>query len=94
MERYTRRFGKEKIDTLLIDPPRSGFPKLADWLTKLKPKFLIYVSCSPISLAQDIKTIEAKGSKFTVKHIEIFDMFPGTYHFETLVVLKFKKHAK
>ena len=94
MERYTRRFGKENIDTLLIDPPRSGFPKLADWLAKLKPKHLIYVSCNPRSLAQDIKSIDARGSKFTVKHIELFDMFPGTYHFESLVSIQFKKHGK
>ena len=94
IERYTRRFGKEDIDTLLIDPPRSGFPKIADWLAKLKPKHLIYVSCNPRSLAQDIKSIEARGSKFTVKHIELFDMFPGTYHFESLISIQFKKHAK
>ncbi len=94
MERYIRRFGKEDIDTLLIDPPRSGFPKLADWLAKLKPKHLIYVSCNPRSLAQDIQSIETRGSKFTVKHVELFDMFPGTYHFESLVSIQFKKHAK
>jgi tRNA/tmRNA/rRNA uracil-C5-methylase (TrmA/RlmC/RlmD family) len=94
MQRYTRRFGSARVDTLLIDPPRSGFPKITDWLAKLKPEYLIYVSCNPRSLAQDIQSIENRGSKYTVKHIELFDMFPGTHHFESLVCLQFKKHGK
>ena len=93
-ERFSRRVGKIAIDTLLIDPPRAGFKQLAFWLKRLKPKHLIYISCNPQSLARDLKNLTANGTKFKVETIQLFDMFPGTYHFETLVQLSFKRHAK
>ena len=93
-ERFTRRFGKPEVDCLLIDPPRAGFKQLEFWLKKLKPKKLIYISCNPQSLANDLRSLVQNGSKFTVETIQLFDMFPGTYHFETLIDINFKRHAK
>ena len=74
-----------KFDTLLIDPPRSGFMQLNLWLQKIKPEYLIYVSCNPVSLARDIKTIEAD---YQLVSLHLLDMFPGTYHYETIALLK------
>jgi len=94
LERFIRRFNKADVDTLLIDPPRAGFAHLDVWLKKLKPKHLIYVSCNPLSLSQDLRKVVQGGCKLTIEQVQLFDMFPGTNHFETLVSVKFKKHAK
>ncbi len=91
---FSRRFSKEKFDTLLIDPPRAGFAALTQWIKVLKPKHVIYVSCNPMSLASDLKTLNESNAKFTVDAIEQFDMFPSTYHYETLVKLTIKKAPK
>lgn len=74
-----------KLDTLLIDPPRKGFPALAQWIKALKPQYLVYVSCNAATMARDIKNIE----KFArIEQIQLLDMFPSSKHFETLLVLK------
>jgi tRNA/tmRNA/rRNA uracil-C5-methylase (TrmA/RlmC/RlmD family) len=74
---------------MLVDPPRKGFPALNDWVNKLKPKRLIYVSCNPASLAADVQSLTGK---FKLSHLSLLDMFPSTYHFETVATLDFKKH--
>ena len=80
---------KTPFDTLLIDPPRRGFPALDRWIKKLKPRNLIYVSCNPASLARDLNSIT---KSFKVDEVQLLDLFPATSHFETLVSLVFKKN--
>lgn len=74
-----------KLDTLLIDPPRKGFPALAQWIKVLKPQYLVYVSCNAATMARDIKNIEGYAH---IERIQLLDMFPSSKHFETLLVLK------
>ncbi len=83
---FGRRQGKKSFDTVLLDPPRRGFPALDSWLKKIKPQYLLYVSCNPASLARDLATV---SSKYQVVTVQLLDLFPGTYHFETLVLLRF-----
>jgi len=84
---FFRRHGKTAFDTLLVDPPRRGFSQLDAWVKKAKPKYLVYVSCNPASLARDLRGL---NSKFEVVTLVLLDLFPATYHFETLIVLRFR----
>lgn len=78
--------GWQSVDTLLLDPPRKGFAHLHLWVEQFKPKQVVYVSCHAATLVRDIKQID---SKFTLEHVQLVDMFPGTKHFETVAVLSF-----
>lgn len=89
LPRFLQRQRLKKFDLMLVDPPRKGFPALNDWVNKLKPKRLIYVSCNPASLAADLQSLTGK---FTLSHLSLLDMFPSTYHFETVATLDFPKH--
>ena len=76
------------IDTLVMDPPRSGSDKKSlRALLKIKPKEIIYISCNPVTLARDYNVIK---NLYNIKEIELFDMFPNTYHVETVMVLERK----
>lgn len=87
---FQRRARCKQADVLLLDPPRKGFPALAEWVNFLKPKYIAYVSCNPATLARDLKTLlaEQKKTSYTINNIVLLDMFPGTHHFETIVLLK------
>jgi len=84
---FLRRIGKKTFDTLVVDPPRRGFPDIDDWVKKIKPKHLLYVSCNPASLARDLRSL---SSKYRLGEVQLLDLFPATYHFETLVLLHFR----
>lgn len=85
---FIRKVAAKRFDTILIDPPRRGFPALDKWVKKIKPDHLLYVSCNPASLAWDIQNLT---SKFRILSIQLLDLFPATAHFETLVALEFRK---
>lgn len=84
---FIRRVGRNDFDALLIDPPRRGFPGLDSWVKKIKPRHVLYVSCNPASLARDLRSL---NTRFRVKAVQLLDMFPGTAHFETLIVLQMR----
>ncbi len=78
------------IDTLVLDPPRTGSDKKSlKALLKIKPKCIIYISCNPVTLARDYNVIR---SMYDISDIKGFDMFPNTRHVETVMVLE-KKDA-
>lgn len=73
------------IDLIIVDPPRSGLDKKTiNNLERINPKNIIYVSCDPLTLARDINIM----SNYKMTKIKLFNMFPGTYHVESLVVLE------
>ncbi|MBQ9019101.1 MAG: class I SAM-dependent RNA methyltransferase [Bacilli bacterium] len=77
------------IDLVIVDPPRAGLDeKTRKYLKEINSKEIIYVSCDPITLARDIKDLDT----YKVKYIKVFNMFPRTYHIESLLVLE-KKDA-
>lgn len=74
------------FDTIIIDPPRSGLGgKVARKILRMAPKRIIYVSCNPKMLAEDLKTFE---SAYRVTALKGFDMFPQTPHVEAVGVME------
>lgn len=72
--------------TVLADPPRTGLsPAALDAIAQAKPRRLVYVSCDIATLARDIARLAPSGLE--VASVEVFDLFPGTAHVETLAVL-------
>ena len=87
---FIRRVGGTDFDTVLIDPPRRGFPGLDNWVKKIKPQHVLYVSCNPASLARDLRSL---STRFRFKSVQLLDLFPATAHFETFVVLQMRQAA-
>jgi 23S rRNA (uracil1939-C5)-methyltransferase len=73
------------FSTFIVDPPRSGFKELKTWSDKFKPSTIIYVSCNPQTQLRDLQSLLAD---YSLKEIHILDLFPATFHFESIVVLK------
>lgn len=82
---------EKPIDTVIIDPPRSGVDsKTMNYLTNNLVSKIIYVSCDPITLARDLKIL---SNYYDVASITIADMFSYTYHVETVAILKTKNNG-
>jgi 23S rRNA (uracil1939-C5)-methyltransferase len=78
-------------DVLVLDPPRSGVPESSLWAIRAAGiKEILYLSCSPMSLARDLKILLGEG-KYKLESISSFDMFPNTWHIECLAHLKLEK---
>lgn len=76
----------EKIDVIIMDPPRTGSTEqFIMSCVKLKPKKIIYVSCGPDTLARDLKLFY--NNNYKIKKASCFDMFCFTEHIETVVLL-------
>ncbi len=77
---------RQKIDVLVVDPPRKGLAENArDAVLKLMPHKIVYVSCDPATLARDVK--ELCGAGYHMQKARAFDMFPRTSHVETVVLM-------
>ena len=75
----------KRITKIIVDPPRSGLDKKTiEFLNNSNVKNIIYIACEPLSLARDINYL----SHYKLSEIKIFDMFPNTYHFESVAVLE------
>lgn len=73
-------------DLAIVDPPRAGMASGAmQALIKAHPREIIYISCDPSTLARDIKLLRKSG--YRVNSINPFDMFPQTYHVETVAIM-------
>lgn len=72
-------------DLIIFDPPRAGIKYIDSYIEKLDTHFIFYISCDPATLKRDtIKIID----KYTIMEIHLIDLFPGTRHFETLIVFR------
>ncbi len=72
---------------VVLDPPRAGLDDdVMKTLQRKRPNTIVYVSCAPDTLQRDLKILA--GSGYHLKLARMFDMFPRTPHFETMVVLK------
>ncbi|HKV40462.1 MAG TPA: hypothetical protein VJX67_14710, partial [Blastocatellia bacterium] len=80
------KHGKEQVpDLVLLDPPRAGAPEAVRTLAELQPRRICYVSCDPVTMARDILALQGAG--YQINEITGFDMFPQTYHVETVAQL-------
>lgn len=78
----------EKFSTVFVDPPRKGLDeKFINKLLELAPSKIVYVSCDPETLARDVAILK---EKYNIVSIQPVDMFPMTFHIETVVSLIFK----
>ncbi|MGA9408440.1 MAG: 23S rRNA (uracil(1939)-C(5))-methyltransferase RlmD [Bacteroidota bacterium] len=75
-----------KPDVLIIDPPRSGMhPKAVEEIGGMKIPRIVYVSCNPATLARDLQLLAPFG--YSIEKVQPVDMFPHTYHIESVVKL-------
>jgi 23S rRNA (uracil1939-C5)-methyltransferase len=71
---------------LVLDPPRSGAGgKVMRRIARSGPERIIYVSCNPTTLARDLQELQPFGYRVSV--VQPIDLFPQTYHVETVVAL-------
>jgi len=77
--------GRDAVPQLvLVNPPRRGIgAELCDYLSQMAPDYLLYSSCNPQTLAQDVVRL----SDYQISKVQLFDMFPHTAHFEVLALL-------
>ena len=77
---------EEKPDLIVLDPPRDGIhPKALEKIIAYGVDRLVYISCKPTSLARDLEVLQEKG--YRLVKASAVDMFPQTYHCETVALL-------
>lgn len=77
-----KRHIDKPIDWLILDPPRSGLKNLNQFLDVLSPLEVTYVSCGPQNQVRDLSNLP---KNYTIKEVTFVDLFPSTYHLETIV---------
>ena len=88
MEFLRRAFlQRERPELIVLDPPRAGAGKeVCTLLARLQPAQIVYLSCDPTTLARDLAVLTALD--YGLAELHLIDLFPQTYHLETLVVLR------
>ena len=82
-----------KADVVVVDPPRAGCtPQVLRTLTAMRPERIVYVSCNPETLARDLQLLQKQG--YHCSKIQPVDMFPQTFHVETVALLALRKPNK
>ena len=76
----------QQYDLVVADPPRAGMKRLLKDLVRLGPRRLVLCSCEPSSLARDLAQLTLAG--YRIDRLALVDMFPQTYHMETVVSLR------
>jgi 23S rRNA (uracil1939-C5)-methyltransferase len=86
-EQYlTKAVSTEKPDLIIVDPPRSGLgDTTARAMANMAAPCVTYVSCDPATLARDLVPLKAAG--YRVEELHLVDLFPQTYHLETVAHL-------
>ena len=80
------RISERDFDAIICNPPRRGLDAAAVSLIQaLRPRLLLYSSCNASTLKRDIKLLAAD---YQIEHLQPFDMFPFTTHFEVFTILR------
>jgi 23S rRNA (uracil1939-C5)-methyltransferase len=80
---------QEPADFLVADPPRAGLGRrVTEELIRIKPRRLVLVSCDPATLARDLRPLTDGG--YEIRKITLVDLFPQTFHLETIVDLSLR----
>ncbi|MEK6791739.1 MAG: 23S rRNA (uracil(1939)-C(5))-methyltransferase RlmD [Deltaproteobacteria bacterium] len=86
LTRNLKDLERTAFDVVVLDPPRTGDAEAARLIAHIRPNRIVYVSCSPPTLARDLSVLTRAG--YRVFKAVLFDMFPQTYHVESIVGLE------
>jgi 23S rRNA (uracil1939-C5)-methyltransferase len=78
-------------DLIVVDPPRTGLgPETTALLAEIAAPEIVYVSCDPATLARDLRALvdSRNGPRYIIDQITLADLFPQTFHLETVVRLR------
>lgn len=84
--KFQRAKSKRGPDLLLLDPPRAGASAAIPRIAELGPERIVYVSCDPTTLARDLRRLI--DLRFKLERVTAIDLFPQTYHIETVAQLR------
>jgi len=88
VEEFIRSYN-DKANVIVLDPPRGGAGKsVCEHIIRVKPEKIAYVSCDPSTLARDLAVLK---EHYNILAVQPFDMFPQTYHVETVVLMERKE---
>jgi 23S rRNA (uracil1939-C5)-methyltransferase len=74
-------------DLVVVDPPRAGLgAEVCQRLAAIQPRQIVYVSCDPATLARDLRTLQPSGYRPVA--LTLIDLFPQTFHLETVATLE------
>ncbi len=77
---------RERPEVVVLDPPRAGLGAAASAiLARMVPTRIVYVSCDPVTLARDLAVLTGAG--YAIEALDLIDLFPQTFHLETVVHL-------
>jgi 23S rRNA (uracil1939-C5)-methyltransferase len=80
---------EKRPDLIIVDPPRAGMHKdVLSRVLEMKPERIVYVSCNPTTMARDISLM---APEYALSEIQPVDMFPHTYHIESVSKLHRRK---
>jgi 23S rRNA (uracil1939-C5)-methyltransferase len=78
---------RNRPDLVVMDPPRAGVgAESCALLSKISAQEMVYVSCDPVTMARDLKTMTGAG--YSIAELHMIDLFPQTFHLESVVVLR------
>jgi len=78
-------------DLIVVDPPRTGLgAETTALLAEIAAPEIVYVSCDPATLARDLRALvdSRNGPGYVIDQITLADLFPQTFHLETVVRLR------
>jgi len=80
------KFDLDNTSVVIVDPPRNGLEEQGTQnVLEISPEFLIYISCNPITLNNDLAIL---SKKYKILDLKSFDAFPLTYHLESLCIMQ------
>lgn len=84
---FLRKQNGELPDLIVLDPPRTGLgSESTGQLARIGSPAIVYVSCDPATLARDLRALT--NSSYVIRSIALVDLFPQTFHLETVVDLR------
>ncbi len=79
---------RDRPDLIVLDPPRAGAGlEACALIARLAPPEIVYVSCDPTTLARDLAALQPH---YRIDHLHLIDLFPQTFHLETVAILRRK----
>jgi 23S rRNA (uracil1939-C5)-methyltransferase len=83
---------RDRPDLIVLDPPRAGVgPEACEFLLRIAAPSLVYVSCDPTTLARDLSILQPL---YSIRALHLVDLFPQTFHLETITLLERKPTAE